>query len=131
MTAEYFLRLTEALRGHCSQRARRATATSDLPRTEHCTPSQVDRLQWPRKGCTGAKSTGHGLRLVQTRVLCTNPISIQRASVITIPISLCSAAPTLGSLGSRPQSGEALMPGRAGPRFLKVHKELGRASCRE
>src|SRR5947208_15828884 len=95
---------------------------SDLPRTAPSTRSQVDRLQWPRKGCTGAKRTGRGLRLVQTRVLCTNPISIQRASVITVPISFCLAALTLGSLGTRPQSGEALTPARAGRKYAKAQR---------
>src|SRR6266436_9634572 len=118
--AGYSPLLTGALHGHWSQRRQRATATSDLPQTAPSTRSPADRLQWPRKGYTGVKPTGRGLRLVQTKVLCTNPISTQLASVIAIPISFYSAALTLGSLGSRPQSGEALMPDRAGPRYSKA-----------
>src|SRR5215467_13785204 len=123
MTAGYFLRLTAAVVGHCNQRRQRATATSDLPQTARSTRSPVDRRQWPRRDCTGAKPTGRGLRLVQIKVLCTNPISIQRASVITIPISFCLAAPTLGLLGSRPQSGGALTPGRVGRRYSRAQRE--------
>src|SRR5438128_8374905 len=120
--AGYSPLLTGALHGHWSQRRQRATATSDLPQTAPSTRFPADRLQWPKKACTGAKPTGHGLRLVQIKVLSTNPISIQRASAITIPISFCSAAPTLELLGSRPQSGEALTPDRVGARFLRVHR---------
>src|SRR5215475_8129246 len=123
MTAGSFLRLTGVLRGHCRKPRQLATATSDLPQTARSTRSLADRLRWPRKGCTGAKPTGRGLRLVQTRDLCTNPISIQRASVITIPISLCSAAPTsVRYKDTKARSGEALTPDKAGARFLKVHK---------
>src|SRR6266478_3410091 len=114
--------LMAALLGCWSQRRQRATATSDLPQTVPSTRFPADRLQWPKKAFTGAKPTGRGLRLVQIKVLCTNPISIQRASVITIPISFCSAAPTLGLLGSRPQSGEALTLARAGRRYSKAQR---------
>src|SRR5437899_2754668 len=76
-TEGYSLPPTVALRGCWSQRRRRGTATCTSRPTERCMPFPVGHRLWPRRGYTGARTTGAGPHLVRTRVRCMNLISTQ------------------------------------------------------
>ena len=76
-TEGYSLPRTVALRGCWSQRRRRGIAMCTSRRTERCMPFPVGHRLWPRRGYTGARTTGAGPHSVRTRVRCMNLISTQ------------------------------------------------------
>src|SRR5437899_2421866 len=76
-TEGYSLPRTVALRGCWSQHRRRGIAMCTSRRTERYMPFPVGHRLWPRRGYTGARTTGAGPHLVRTRVRCMNLISTQ------------------------------------------------------